>query len=135
MVHAIAVSCPEAAQWPLEAYSSLLRDGAQGWVAITENGVLGFLIMRRLAGEAEILNIAVSPNSRRKGVASLLLREAVRWAAESQISKIHLEVRASNLAARKLYESHGFRGAGLRRGYYSDPPDDAALLSRPVAGE
>lgn len=134
-VHAIAMSCPEAAQWSLQAYSSLLRDGAQGWVAIAERSVLGFLIVRRMAEEAEILNVAVAPDARRKGVASSLLGEALLWAKQCPVSRIHLEVRASNHAARKLYESYGFLDAGLRRGYYSHPSDDALLLSRAVARE
>lgn len=129
----IATASPEAAQWLAESYAAFLDSGIQGWVSAGENGILGFLLARRAADEMEILNFAVSPASRRKGLGSELLRQALLWAGQNQITKIHLEVRASNDAARRFYEAHGFRMAGQRPGYYSHPPDDAVLLFLPVA--
>ncbi|HKW89505.1 MAG TPA: ribosomal protein S18-alanine N-acetyltransferase [Candidatus Acidoferrales bacterium] len=135
LVLEIADASPEAAQWSFVGYQSLLKSGALCWVAGYEKRVLGFLLARQAADELEILNLAVSAASRRKGVGSLLLREALAWAEQNGISKLHLEVRASNFAAVKLYEAHGFRSAGGRRGYYSNPPDDALLLCFAVAGK
>lgn len=129
----IAAASPKAAQWSAESYAASLDSGIQGWVSADENGILGFLLVRRAAGEMEIFNLAVSPASRRQGLGSALLRQALFWAQQNQINKIHLEVRASNGAARRFYESHGFRMAGQRPGYYSNPPDDAVLLSRAVS--
>lgn len=129
----IAATSPEAAQWSQESYLSLLDSVAEGWVAAEGRAVVGFLILRQVAGDAEILNVAVLPAARRKGIGSNLLREALRWANKQDISKIHLEVRASNVAAIRFYEAHGFQTAGQRRGYYSQPPDDAVLLSLLVA--
>lgn len=129
----IAAASPEAAQWSAESYAASLDSGIQGWVSADENGILGFLLVRRAAGEMEILNLAVSPNSRRKGLGSELLREALLWARQNQVSKIHLEVRSSNTVAIKFYESHRFRSSGLRRGYYSNPSEDAVLFSLSVA--
>jgi [ribosomal protein S18]-alanine N-acetyltransferase len=129
----IAAASPDAAQWSRESYSSLLESSAQGWVAASGEAILGFLLARKAADEMEILNLAVSPASRRKGIGSMLLREALSWASRNQIAKVHLEARASNSAAMRFYESHGFRTAGQRPGYYSHPLDDAVLLFLPVA--
>jgi ribosomal-protein-alanine N-acetyltransferase len=129
----IEAGSPEAAQWSQKDYQALLQSGAQGWIAAGENGILGFLVMRRIADEMEILNLAVASPSRRKGIGSLLLREALSWARQNWIANVHLEVRASNHAARQFYEAHGFRATGLRPGYYSNPPEDAVLLTCLVA--
>lgn len=129
----IAAASPEAAQWSAESYATFLDSGIQGWISADENRILGFLLARRAADEMEILNLAVSPASRRKGLGSQLLRRALLWAQQNQVTKIHLEVRSSNSAAIKFYESHRFHSSGLRRGYYSNPSEDAVLLSLPVA--
>lgn len=129
----IAAGSSDAAQWSRESYSSLLEAGAQGWVTASGEAVLGFLLARRAGDELEILNLAVSAASRRKGIGSVLLREALSWASQNEVANVHLEVRASNDAARRFYESHGFRIAGQRPGYYSHPPDDAVLLFLHVA--
>lgn len=131
----IAAASPEAAQWSAESYAAFLDSGGQSWVTAGENVILGFLLARQAADEMEILNLAVSPSSRRKRLGSQLLREALLWAQQNGITKLHLEVRASNYAAIGFYESHRFRTAGLRRGYYSNPPEDAVLLSLSVAQE
>ena len=83
-----------------------------------------FLVYRRLVDETEILNLAVSPEVRRRGVATAL----VRHLADMHLGDVLLEVRASNTAARALYRSLGFVEQGLRKGYYRDPVDDALLL-------
>ena len=129
----ITAASPEAAQWSAESYAASLDSGIQGWVSADENGIPGFLLARRAAGEMEILNLAVSPNSRRKGLGSQLLCQALLWAEQIQVTELHLEVRASNSAAVKFYESHGFRASGFRRNYYSSPSEDAVLLSLSVA--
>lgn len=129
----IAAASPEAAQWSAESYAAFLDSGIRGWVSVDENGILGFLLARWAADEMEILNLAVSPVSRRKGLGTLLLREALAWAQQNGVAKLHLEVRASNYAARQFYEAHRFHTAGRRPNYYSHPTDDAVLLFLPVA--
>jgi ribosomal-protein-alanine N-acetyltransferase len=103
---------PEAAQW--------LPEGCE---LITAEPV-GFLAYRKVAeGEYEILNLAVDPAARRQGVGRRLVEAAIalggRW---------FLEVRESNIAARRLYDECGFRPAGRRPRYYSNPPEDAIVL-------
>jgi len=105
---------PEAAQWPPGDDPTLVVEG------------LAALVYRRVAdGEFEILNLAVAPEARRQGLARALIEEALRRGG-----RWFLEVRESNAAARALYGSVGFREAGERRGYYSDPPEKAIVMVR-----
>ncbi|HEY1631132.1 MAG TPA: ribosomal protein S18-alanine N-acetyltransferase [Rhizomicrobium sp.] len=89
----------------------------------------GFVMARVAAGEAEILTIAVTPASRRKGVGRVLVEAAARKAHAMGAESFFLEVAVGNQAARALYESLGFRQAGLRKAYYAgSPPQDALVL-------
>jgi ribosomal-protein-alanine N-acetyltransferase len=115
---------PEASAWEPASYLDYYCR-----VAIGAGRVVGFLVFRRLTqGDAppehEILNLGVDPASRRKGVARLLLQRALAEAPGAWF----LEVRESNLAAIRLYESLGFRPAGERKDYYHDPPEAAIVM-------
>lgn len=107
---------PEAAQWPPE--SSLVAE---------EDGVLlGFLASRTVGpGEHELLNLAVSPAARRRGVARTLLQHALAASPGAWF----LEVRASNRAAIRCYETAGFRPSGRRENYYNSPPESAIVMT------
>lgn len=135
----IQTQCREASQWPRREYelvaAPVANDTAPCWVAENDGRVDGFLVARKLTDEMEILNLAVAVAARRKGIASQLLREAMNWAAKNGISKVHLEARASNMAATAFYESHGFHTTGTRLNYYRDPADDALLLSAAISIE
>ena len=128
-------SSGEAAQWPQSAYENLGRVGQQAWVAEHEGHLAGFLVARAVASEMEILNLAVEPNVRRKGIGRALLREALSWAVRNGVGRAFLEVRASNSAARQFYEAHGFASAGVRANYYRDPIEAALLLTCSVDRE
>lgn len=97
--------------------------------------LIGFICGRQVADEVEILRLAVSVSARRRGVASNLLRRALVHCARQGGSICFLEVRASNTAAQQLYLKDGFEVVGRRRGYYSDPEEDALLLRRPLVNE
>ena len=127
-VLAIQRACPEVAQWPVADYERAGTGGIAGWVAEDDAGVAGFLVARSLLGETEILNFAVRPDARRRGIGSMLLAHAVEWSKRDRARRIMLEVRASNLAAQKFYERHGFRIVGRRGRYYSNPTEEALLL-------
>jgi ribosomal-protein-alanine N-acetyltransferase len=88
----------------------------------------GFVCARAVAGEWEIENVVVAAEFLRRGIADELLRELVQR-AESEASAILLEVRESNLPARRLYEKHGFCEVGRRREYYREPAEDAILYA------
>jgi len=90
----------------------------------------GFVILRRMGDEGELLQIAVDKASRRCGLADSLMRAAIDFAENNLLSTIFLEVRKSNSAAIGLYEKHGFTPARTRKDYYSDPIEDALVMRR-----
>jgi len=101
---------------------------AETWAARDEAGrVVGWLEERLVASELYVLGVGVDPAWRRRGVATALVRACLVRA-----SVVHLEVRASNAAARRLYAGLGFDEVGLRARYYADG-DDAVLLTRAAA--
>jgi ribosomal-protein-alanine acetyltransferase len=101
------------------------------WAATDERrGIRAYCAIQHVAGEAHVHNLAVAPEARRRGLARRLLTLALGAAARQGARVAHLEVRASNYAARSLYRAMGFREVGLRHGYYSAPAEDAVLLSR-----
>jgi [ribosomal protein S18]-alanine N-acetyltransferase len=91
------------------------------------SGLLAFLIAHRIDAEWELENIVVAETTRRQGVATRLLGEFVAHARAEHGSAVFLEVRESNLGARALYRKAGFTEMGLRKSYYSNPPEDAIV--------
>jgi ribosomal-protein-alanine N-acetyltransferase len=79
--------------------------------------------------EMHILNLAVSPEYRRQGIARSLVLSGIRQAGKKGAKKAFLEVRASNARAQKLYASLGFSGSFLRRDYYDTPVEDAVVMT------
>jgi [ribosomal protein S18]-alanine N-acetyltransferase len=128
-VMAIQATCPEIAQWNKWDYARVVKGDMAGWVAEEKNGVAGFIVARRVAGDLEILNFAVRPESRKLGAGSSLLRETLAWGATFHAEKAFLEVRASNLAALRFYEHNGFEATGRRPRYYTAPIEDALVLT------
>jgi [ribosomal protein S18]-alanine N-acetyltransferase len=95
----------------------------------------GFLIGRAVAGEAEILTLAVDPNARRRGTGGRLVQGFFTQAQNHNATTAFLEVAADNFAAIALYLRAGFAEVGRRRGYYEQagyPAIDALVLSRPL---
>jgi [ribosomal protein S18]-alanine N-acetyltransferase len=90
--------------------------------------IVGFLIYWLVHDEVHILNVAVSPEQRRKGVARLLMAETERRAQQASASLITLEVRRSNQAALELYRQFDYRAVGVRPNYYVDEGEDAIVM-------
>jgi len=130
---AIQQASPEVAQWTAQDYVRVVAGDMAGWVAERDSSVVGFLIARRAASDLDILNFAVRKDARRRGIGTSLLREALAWSKTFSAEKALLEVRASNQAALRFYERHGFRTAGRRPRYYTAPVDDALLLTVEIA--
>jgi ribosomal-protein-alanine N-acetyltransferase len=126
---AIQDTCPEIAQWTAWDYDRAARGEMAGWIAEDGAMVTGFLVVRRVSSDLEVLNLAVEFNSRRRGVGAALLAEAMQWAQTFQATQAILEVRASNLAALRFYERHKFEVVGRRPRYYTAPVEDALLLT------
>lgn len=94
-----------------------------------EGNVLGYAGLHVVMDEGYIDNIAVEPDARRHGVASALLDVYCRFGA-ANLAFLTLEVRASNAPAIGLYGKYGFQRAGLRKGYYQHPREDAIIMTR-----
>lgn len=119
-IAAIQAASPEAAQWDPASY--LERDCN---VASVGGRIVGFLVTREVGpGEREILNLAVGPAERHTGIARRLLGDTLARCKGAWF----LEVRASNSAAIRLYQSAGFQRAGRRPDYYYAPPEDAIVM-------
>jgi ribosomal-protein-alanine N-acetyltransferase len=109
------------------------RDFSDTLVAAgAEEEVLGYAVCWTLAGESHLLNIAVHPARRGRGIGRALLSECIRRAAGAGASRVFLEVRAGNEAAQRLYRSMGFEFRGIRKGYYTDTGEDAVIFDREV---
>jgi ribosomal-protein-alanine N-acetyltransferase len=90
---------------------------------------VAFVCGTRVEDEAEIQNLAVSPQERRRGIGAFLLALFLERVRREGCRRVFLEVRASNEAALRLYSGAGFERVGRRAGYYSDPKDDAVLMA------
>lgn len=122
--------------WSKNSFEDCLKNRLMDFfVATAENDkgeirIVGYIVTLTLSPECEILNIAVSPEFRRKGIAEKLLMYVSAKASEKDCDTLMLEVRESNLAARTLYEKLGFYSVGRRKGYYSNPVEDAILMDK-----
>ena len=106
----------------------LLNPAAVFSVAVQEEEILGYAGMHHLFDEGNIINIAVFPEHRRKGVASDLLFSLVRYGIDNSLARLTLEVRPSNAGAVALYESFGFEPVGRRRNFYSRPAEEGLVM-------
>jgi ribosomal-protein-alanine N-acetyltransferase len=100
-----------------------------------ESGELvGYLVISRYVDAWHVMNVAVAPDRRRRGIARMLLEHLFELTARDERRGYTLEVRVSNEGAIKLYERLGFVSRGVRRGYYTDNREDALIMWRdPVA--
>ena len=109
---------PEASPWPPFDYDCR--------VAMVDDRLAGFLVVRAVAAdEREILNLAIDPDFRRRGIASALIRNVV----SEMPGAWFLEVRESNQRAIHLYQKLGFALAGKRPGYYQNPAEAAIVMT------
>ncbi len=117
-IEAIQSASPQASSWQPLDYDC--------FVAVEFGIVTGFIVTRRTApDESEILNLAVNPAYRRRGVAKALVEHVLK----AHPGRWFLEVRESNRPAVELYHSVGFRHAGMRPDYYTSPPEAAIVMS------
>jgi ribosomal-protein-alanine N-acetyltransferase len=107
---------------------ALISPWTFGLAAQGSRGVEGYLIAREVAGTGEVLNLAVAPEFRRRGVGAALLAAGLAALRRRRVSEVFLEVRESNRSAQALYASHGFRPVGQRASYYRNPKEDALVL-------
>jgi [ribosomal protein S18]-alanine N-acetyltransferase len=136
----LASASAEAPRWTRRDYEQiLLAEPAEplarcSMVAICDGNLVGFVVATLLQQEtvAELDGLVVDQNYRRQGIGSALVGASMAWAAHAGALDLRLEVRASNAAAIALYRRHAFSQVGIRRAYYSAPPEDAVLMQAPL---
>lgn len=117
--------------WSENSVRAELRNPLSVWLAAVRDGlVAGYIGSQAVMDEADVMNVAVVPEARRQGIARAMLRELISQLAARGVTALSLEVRPSNGAAVRLYESEGFRRAGLRKKYYVNPVEDALILRK-----
>ena len=116
--------------WSEESISGELNNRYSFWLVAEDDGVvLGYIGSQISFPEADVMNVAVHPQHRRKGVGERLVL-ALCDALCDEHTSLTLEVRASNAPAISLYEKLGFAQVGLRRNYYRNPKEDALILRK-----
>ncbi|MFC4626448.1 ribosomal protein S18-alanine N-acetyltransferase [Daeguia caeni] len=121
--------------WSSDEFRSLIaQDSVFGFIARPEGkpaGASGFVLARLVAGEAEILTIAVAPSAQRQGVGRALMDAVLRYLHQERAETLFLEVDEANIAAQALYRRMGFRKVGDRPAYYqTENGRSAALILR-----
>jgi [ribosomal protein S18]-alanine N-acetyltransferase len=119
------------APWPADAYRSELESNrlAHYLVARVDEEIAGYGGMWLMVDEAHITTFAIHPTWRRQGIGERLLLAFLDLAGDRGAREATLEVRLSNLPARRLYEKYGFKPVGLRPRYYSDDHEDALIMT------
>ena len=135
-----AMEAQEHARWDHAAFVHEMHTAwSEVWVleASAQPGerpfLLGFMVVWRVADEAQLLNIAVAQGQRRRGHAAFMLLALEEQARRAGLSRIVLEVRRSNEAAQQLYRQRGFTGVGVRPNYYPDTGEDAILMEQQIS--
>jgi len=101
------------------------------FIAEDEGKAAGYINLRVLADEGELMRICVVPEFRRRGLANLMMERAVSAQAKAdKLNRIFLEVRDSNISAQELYKKFGFKEISRRAKYYSNPDEDAIVMEK-----
>jgi len=119
-----------AAHWSMKQYETVFTDASPSRVVLIleeEAGVQGFIAGRKLDKEWEIENIVVAEPVRHRGLGTRLVEKFLDLARDRGADAVFLEVRESNLAARRLYEKWAFVESGRRKLYYREPEEDAIV--------
>ena len=121
--------------WSRESFCAQLDVSGVFLVICDGEQVVGYAVMGIASSEAELYNIAVKEEYRGKGLSDALFKHTLAAAVEKGVDTVFLEVRESNLRARRFYERLGFEDIGRRKRYYSHPTEDAILMRLPVKSE
>ena len=117
--------------WPKDAFEEYLDSlEAGGWVAAVQSRIIGYACCWFDSGQTHLTNMAVAPAYRRKSVAKRLMDCILSLARERECELVYLEVRISNEAARRFYETLGFETVDRRIRYYEHPVEDALIMVR-----
>ena len=115
--------------WSEQSIAGELKNTLSLWlVAVEDDRVIGYVGSQTVLGWTDIMNVAVHPDHRRRGVAEALIRALMERLRQNKCESLTLEVRASNAGAIALYEKLGFTEVGRRKNYYRNPKEDALIL-------
>ncbi len=131
----IVAAAPGAAEWSVESYEKFSRSGeCLSFVHESEGQITGFILGRRIGEEAEVLNLAVRPEKRKKGIGGTLLQATSEELCKGGVTRIYLEVRESNAHAKSFYQKQGFAVTGVRPNYYRAPDEAAMVMEKKLTG-
>ena len=117
--------------WSEQSVAGELSNPLSVWlVCVEKDRVLGYVGSQTVMGETDMMNVAVSPDARRRGIAEKLILELVEQLKKRDSHCLTLEVRASNAPAIALYEKLQFTQVGRRPNYYRNPKEDALILRK-----
>ncbi len=119
--------------WPEKSFEYEVASNPHGYQLVAEHDgeAVGYLVAWFVVDELQIATIGVKPEWQGRGIGTLLMIAAIKWALAKGASSITLEVRPSNERAIKLYEKLGFRVVGRRENYYKPDGEDALLMTNP----
>ena len=117
--------------WSEKSVASEIENPLSQWFVALERGkVVGYIGSQAVLELADVMNIAVAPHMRRQGLATALIEHLIENLKPRDVTALLLEVRASNIGAMALYETMGFVQVGVRKNYYSNPPEDGKILRK-----
>lgn len=117
--------------WSEKSVASELENDLSLWLVATEGDrVIGYVGSQTVLGQTDMMNVAVHPDYRRRGIAEGLILALVAELKALDSHSLTLEVRLSNTPAQTLYEKLGFSQIGLRKNYYRNPKEDACILQK-----
>lgn len=117
--------------WTKEGFFTFLIKDENMFFVVEEKGkILGYCSMQTVLDEGDILNVAVRSGRQKEGIGYFLVDSMLMMAEARGIRIVHLEVREGNDTARRLYTRLGFAEDGLRKNYYTDPLENAVLMTR-----
>lgn len=121
--------------WSEKSIASELQNPLSLWLVATQGErVVGYIGSQSVLGEADMMNVAVHPDHRRRGIARALIEALVAALTDAGVHSLTLEVRASNVGAIALYEALSFASVGLRPNYYRHPKEDARIMRKEWQG-
>ncbi len=100
--------------------------------AIYDGNIVGYIVIMHLFEAGEILNIATTPHMQKNGIAQKLMDYSLDYMKKNGVSRVTLEVRASNVPARHLYQKTGFSEFSIRKNYYSSPFEDGIMMEKNI---
>ena len=117
--------------WSENSVRSELSNPLSLWLVAEEDGkVIGYVGSQSVPPEADVMNLAVAPDHRKRGIGRKLMTELIAELRNSGITALFLEVRVGNMPAQNLYRSLGFAEVGRRPKYYVNPTEDALILRK-----